>query len=70
MFLRLTILELKKIAARPRSYIGFAAIAVIAGLIQFAMYSDGEDYIRFITQSVEQSFLFEGKILKIGRAHV
>ena len=63
MFLRLTILELRKIAARPRSYIGFAAIAVIAGLIQFAMYSDGEDYIRFITQSVEQSFLFEGKIL-------
>jgi len=39
------------------------AIALIAGLIQFAMYADGENYIRFITQSVEQSFLFEGKIL-------
>lgn len=63
MFVRLTLLELKKVIARPRSYIGFAAIAIIAGLIQFAMYSDGEDYIRFITQSVEQSFLFEGKIL-------
>ncbi|MFM2135307.1 MAG: hypothetical protein RL021_707 [Bacteroidota bacterium] len=63
MLLRLTILELKKIATRPRSYIGYVAIALIAGLIQFAMYADGEEYIRFITQSVEQSFLFEGKIL-------
>ncbi len=63
MILRLTILELKKIAARPRSYIGFIAIGIIAVLIQFAMYSDGENYIRFITQSVEQSFLFEGKIM-------
>lgn len=63
MLLRLTILELKKIAARPRSYIGFIAIALIAGLIQFAMYADGENYIKFITQSVEQSFLFEGKIM-------
>lgn len=63
MLLRLTTLELKKIAARPRSYIGFIAIALIAGLIQFAMYADGENYIKFITQSVEQSFLFEGKIM-------
>lgn len=63
MLLKLTILELKKIATRPRSYIGYVAIALIAGLIQFAMYADGEEYIRFITQSVEQSFLFEGKIL-------
>jgi len=58
MLLRLTLLELKKIAARPRSYIGFIAIALISGLIQFAMYADGENYIKFITQSVEQSFLF------------
>ena len=63
MLLRLTLLELKKIAARPRSYIGFIAIALISGLIQFAMYADGENYIKFITQSVEQSFLFEGKIM-------
>jgi ABC-2 type transport system permease protein len=27
------------------------------------MYADGENYIKFITQSVEQSFLFEGKIM-------
>lgn len=63
MLLKLTLLELKKIAARPRSYIGFIAIALIAGLIQFAMHADGENYIRFITQSAEQSFFFEGKIL-------
>jgi ABC-2 type transport system permease protein len=63
MLFKLTWLELRKIAARPRSYIGFIAIALIAGLIQFAMHADGENYIRFITQSAEQSFFFEGKIL-------
>lgn len=61
--LRITGLELQKIAARPRSYIGFLAIALVAALIQFAMYADGREYIRFITQSVEQSFVFEGELM-------
>jgi len=63
MLFKLTWLELRKIAARPRSYIGFVAIALIAGLIQFAMHADGENYISFITQAAEQSFSFEGRIL-------
>lgn len=63
MFVRLTILELKKVIARPRSYIGFVAITSIIALIHFAMYVDGKNYISFVTQNVEQNFLFEGNIL-------
>lgn len=63
MFFRLTKLELQKIAARPRSYIGFVAITIIILLIHFAMYVDGRNYISFVTANVEQNFLFEGNIL-------
>jgi ABC-2 type transport system permease protein len=61
--IRLIWLELLKIAARPRSYIGFAVILVFCVLVQFALYADGMEYIQFVTQNVEQSFVFEGKIL-------
>lgn len=63
MFFRLTKLELQKIAARPRSYIGFVAITIIITLIHFAMYVDGKNYISFVTANVEQNFLFEGNVL-------
>lgn len=55
--------ELYKIITKPRSYIGLAAIAVIASLIQFAMWEDGRAYISMVTQSIEQTFNLEGKIL-------
>ena len=63
MFFRLTWIEMKKMAVRPRSYIGVVAISVIVLVILLALYADGSSYIKFITQSVEQSFLVEGKIL-------
>lgn len=63
MFFRLTWIEIQKIAARPRSYIGFVAITLIVSLIHFALYVDGKSYLGFVTQNVEQSFLFEGNIL-------
>ncbi len=56
-------LELYKIAARPRSYIGFTAIIVIALLVQVAMYIDGSSYLEFLMQPLEQSFVFEGHVL-------
>lgn len=55
--------ELLKIATKPRSYIGFIAITAIVLLIQIAMYIDGDSYISFFTQSLEQSFSIEGKFL-------
>lgn len=60
---RITLAELLKIAAKPRSYIGMIAITVIVGLIHFAMYLDGMNYISFITGPVQTSFTLEGKIL-------
>lgn len=60
---KLIYFELVKIATKPRSYIGFAAITAIILLIHFAMYVDGQTYIGFLTQSLEQSFNIEGKFL-------
>jgi ABC-2 type transport system permease protein len=60
---RIIRVELLKIAAKPRSYIGFIAIAVIVSLIHLAMYMDGMNYISFITTPVQAAFSLEGKIL-------
>lgn len=55
--------EMAKIAAKPRSYIGLIAITVIIALIHFAMYIDGDNYISFITNPLQSSFSLEGRIL-------
>lgn len=55
--------EMAKIAAKPRSYIGLIAITVIISLIHFAMYIDGNNYISFITNPLQSSFSLEGRIL-------
>jgi ABC-2 type transport system permease protein len=60
---RLTITELVKIAAKPRSYIGLIAITVIVGLIHLAMFLDGLNYISFITNPLQMAFSLEGNIL-------
>ncbi|MEP7127340.1 MAG: ABC transporter permease subunit [Chitinophagales bacterium] len=56
-------IELYKISRKPRSFIGFAAIAAIALLIELALFLDGQAYIQFIIQQVEQSFQIEGNII-------
>jgi ABC-2 type transport system permease protein len=63
MFWKSTYNEFIKIAAKPRSYIGVAAITLIVGIILFAMYVDGMNFISFVTQPFEQSLAFEGNIL-------
>ena len=63
MIWELTKIELRKIALKPRSYLGIIALLVITSLIQLAMYVDGEEYINLITQTFEASFVIEGKIL-------
>lgn len=55
--------EFVKIMARPRTYISFAAVGLLVGIIQFAMKIDGETYIGFITASFEQTLSFEGQIM-------
>lgn len=56
-------IELFKIFKKPRTYIAFGAIAAIVALIQLAMYADGEQYLGFLLQSVNESFIIEGKLL-------
>lgn len=56
-------IELFKIFKRPRTYIAFAAITAIVVLIQIAFYVDGEEYIRFLMQTLSQSFEISGKAL-------
>jgi ABC-2 type transport system permease protein len=63
MFFKSTYNEFIKIAAKPRSYIGIGAITLIVGIILFAMYVDGKNFISFVTSPFEQSLSFEGNIL-------
>jgi ABC-2 type transport system permease protein len=61
--LKLVQIELFKIFRKSRTYIAFAAIAAIVGLIQLGFYVDGETYIKFGMQALSDSFNVEGKIL-------
>jgi len=63
MFWKSTYNELIKIAAKPRSYIGFAAITLLVGVLLFAMKVDGSDYISFAMASYEQTLSFQGNVL-------
>lgn len=56
-------IEIFKIFKRPRTYIAFIAIAAIVVLIQLAFYVDGESYVQFMLQTINESFNVEGKIL-------
>jgi ABC-2 type transport system permease protein len=56
-------IELFKVFRRSRTYISFAAIAAIVLLIQIAFYVDGQAYINFMLQSLENTFSVEGNIL-------
>lgn len=56
---QLTKIELFKIFSKPRSYIGFSAVATIAIVIQIALYADGKTYWDFLIQSLDESFQIE-----------
>lgn len=55
--------ELYKIFRRPRTYIAFAAITGLIGIIQFGLKLDGEAYIDFMMRDISSSITVEGKIL-------
>lgn len=56
-------IELYKIFRRPRTYISFAAITALIGVIQLGLTMDGEAYIDFLMSSLKDTFEFDGKIL-------
>jgi ABC-2 type transport system permease protein len=61
--LKLTLLELKKLQKRPRTYIAFAAIWAIVALIQLAMYVNGKTYMDFFFRDIADSFDIVGNPL-------
>jgi len=63
MFWKSTYNEFIKIAAKPRSYIGLAAITALVGVILFAFKVNGQAYVSFITSSFEQTLSFQGNVL-------
>jgi ABC-2 type transport system permease protein len=63
LFFNLVQTELYKIFRKGRSYIGFGAIAFIVIVIQIALFVDGESYLELGTQSLKDSFTFQGNLL-------
>jgi ABC-2 type transport system permease protein len=55
--------ELYKIFRRPRTYIAFATITALIGIIQLGLKSDGKEYIDFILGDLKNSLSIEGNIL-------
>lgn len=55
-------IELYKIFKKPRSYISFAAITILIGLVLFGLKIDGAEYLQFMLQSVD-SFDVQGTVL-------
>ena len=60
---RIVYIELYKIFRNPRTYIAFAVVAVVVGLIQLGFYTDGETYLSFGLRSLSDTFDLKGKIL-------
>ncbi len=56
-------IELFKIFSRPRTFISFAAVAALVGIIQFGLKLDGDSYIEFMLRDVSVSLDVEGKVL-------
>lgn len=56
-------IELYKIFKRARTYISFAAVAALVGVIQFGLKVDGDAYIEFMLRDVSVSLDVEGQVL-------
>ncbi len=63
MLFRLINIELFKVFSRPRTYIGFAGIALLVLILEIAFYIDGNRLVDFATQSLKESFLSTGNLL-------
>jgi len=57
-------IELYKIFRKPRTYIGFVAIAVIVGLIQLALKADGQTWLKLMFSGMDDMFAIQdGNVL-------
>lgn len=62
---KLISIELYKIFKRPRTYIGFTAIALIVVIVQIGFYYEGQDILDFVMHNLKEKFLFEGKLINV-----
>lgn len=56
-------IELYKIFKKWRTYIGFIAIGALVSIIHTAMIFEGKHTIDFMTQGLQQAFVFVGNLL-------
>ena len=56
-------IELFKIFRRPRTYLSFAAITALIGVIQLGLKVDGKEYAEFVMADFGSSFSVDGNIL-------
>lgn len=61
--LNLISIELYKVFKKWRTYIGFIAIGLLVPLIHIAMLIEGSRTLNFMTQNIQQSFVFVGNLL-------
>lgn len=52
-----------KLLRKGKTFIGFFAVAFIICAIELALWIDGESYVGLATQSLEESFIFQGSLL-------
>jgi ABC-2 type transport system permease protein len=55
--------ETYKIFRKWRSYIGIIVIFLLSALIETSLYFEGENYLRFATKNLSQTFVFSGNLL-------
>lgn len=55
-------IELLKIFKKWRTYIGFIAIGLLVPIVQIALYFTGNDYLKIMTRSLQDSFFFYGNL--------
>jgi ABC-2 type transport system permease protein len=64
MFFTILRIELFKIFKKPRTYIGFVAIAVIVFLIQLALQADGPTWLKLMFSGMDDMFAIQdGNVL-------
>lgn len=61
--IRLIYIELYKLIHQPRTWITFGIMAVIMALINFGIYTEGEEVFSLLLKPLTRQFLIEGNII-------
>ena len=56
-------IEITKIYKKWRSYLGFLGIGVMVAIVQTNLYFQGDDYVKYLTRSLSETFFISGNLL-------